>query len=87
MLKRITPKHPLTSEIKDATGITPVGFVPSDIYMDLAIAARGDFFIGNCVSSYSGIITREREQSDGLATTFFGVSPAEKSVRGAKDEL
>ncbi|KAH0952545.1 hypothetical protein HN011_002327 [Eciton burchellii] len=50
---------------------------PASPHLDLAILGRSNYFIGNCISSFSAFVAREREVR-GYPTFFWGF-PTEKS--------
>ncbi|EZA62421.1 hypothetical protein DMN91_003426 [Ooceraea biroi] len=50
---------------------------PASPHLDLAILGRSNYFIGNCISSFSAFVAREREVK-GYPTFFWGF-PTEKS--------
>ncbi|XP_070170424.1 GDP-fucose protein O-fucosyltransferase 1 [Polyergus mexicanus] len=50
---------------------------PASPHLDLAILGRANYFIGNCISSFSAIVAREREVK-GFPTFFWGF-PNERS--------
>lgn len=49
-------------------------------HLDLAILGRANYFIGNCISSYSSFVAREREVK-GYPTYFFGFPPEKTGVK------
>jgi len=68
-----TDKSPLISEIKEKfSGIIEkvVHFDPWLPVVDLAILARSEYFIGNCVSSFTAFVKRERDIK-GLRSAFW----------------
>lgn len=50
---------------------------PASPHLDLAILGRANYFIGNCISSFTAIVAREREVK-GFPTFFWGF-PNEKT--------
>ena len=50
---------------------------PASPHLDLAILGRANYFIGNCISSFSAFVARERE-TKGYPTFFWGF-PSERS--------
>ena len=44
-----------------------------DPIVDVAIMSSADYFIGNCVSSFSSFVRRQRKAA-GKPTAFFGIS-------------
>ena len=59
-----TDKNPLINEIKDRfKGLVDnvVHYDPWLPVLDLAILARSEYFIGNCISSFTAFVKRERD--------------------------
>ncbi|KAJ8681332.1 hypothetical protein QAD02_017119 [Eretmocerus hayati] len=55
-------------------------------HLDLAILGRAHYFIGNCISSFSAFVAREREVK-GYPTFFWGFPPERSSQTVLHEEL
>jgi len=70
-----TDKHPMINEIKEhfKTEIPDLNIVHYDPYpiIDLAILSKSDFFIGNCISSFTSFVKRERDYNQNLPSMFW----------------
>ncbi|KAG7196660.1 hypothetical protein KM043_015997 [Ampulex compressa] len=53
---------------------------PVSPHLDLAILGRANYFIGNCISSFSAFVAREREVK-GFPTFFWGFPPERSSMQ------
>lgn len=72
----LTDQYSLLTEIEDglsSLGVTAVHGDPDIPQHDLIIAAKADLFIGNCVSSFSAFIVRERAHISKRPSWFFGI--------------
>ncbi|XP_043253909.1 GDP-fucose protein O-fucosyltransferase 1 [Colletes gigas] len=59
---------------------------PASPHLDLAILGRANYFIGNCISSFSAFVAREREIK-GYPTFFWGFPTERSSFSVTHEEL
>lgn len=59
---------------------------PVSPHLDLVILGRSNYFIGNCISSYSAFVAREREVK-GYPTFYWGFPPDRTPNWTPRDEL
>lgn len=59
---------------------------PVSSHLDLAILGRANYFIGNCISSFSAFVARERDVK-GYPTYFWGFPPERSSPSISREEL
>lgn len=63
--------------------VTIIKLKNNDPHLDLAILGKANYFIGNCVSSYSAFVKRDRDSS-GLPSEFWSFPSRKKNKH---DEL
>jgi len=72
----MTDQRPMIREIEVALrefDVRAIHLDPVIPQYDLIMAARATRFIGNCVSSFTAFVKRERDYVTKLPTEFFGV--------------
>ncbi|XP_064617012.1 GDP-fucose protein O-fucosyltransferase 1-like [Liolophura sinensis] len=81
-----TDQRDMMTELGDAfkKKVKLVKFTPSDPHVDLAILGKADFFLGNCVSTFTAFAKRERDVND-LPSGFWAFPT--KSKKKTKEEL
>lgn len=78
----------MIDELTDALKRMKVGvfkYNGSNPQVDLAILGQSNYFIGNCISSFTAFVKRERD-ANGFPSIFWGF-PTEKSNANLHDEL
>lgn len=71
------------NEALQRTDVVAVRLQPSNPHLDLAILGKSNYFIANCVSSYSAFVKRERD-ARGLPSEFWSFPHRKK---GKHEEL
>ncbi|XP_014259837.1 GDP-fucose protein O-fucosyltransferase 1 [Cimex lectularius] len=77
---------PELSKVLTKMGVKVVKAEGSTPHVELAIMAKANQFIANCISSFSAFAVRERT-SKGLPSHFWGYPPSIKSIQSNHDEL
>ena len=71
----------MKEELANTLKTKVVTLAENDPHLDLAILGLSNHFVGNCISSFSAFVKRERDVR-GFPTTFFGFPPSRR-----RDEL
>lgn len=72
-------------EALSRTNVKAFKFAENNPHVDLAIMGRANYFIGNCISSFSAFVKRERDVK-GFPSNFWAFPPSSRKD-GIKDEL
>ncbi|XP_050433749.1 GDP-fucose protein O-fucosyltransferase 1 [Adelges cooleyi] len=77
---------PELSQALSSFNIKIIKYNKESPHVDLAVLGRADYFIGNCVSSFSAFVKRERDTKD-LPSEFWAFPTYQKSNHIIRDEL